>query len=47
MRPGKRRELNRENAVVALINKVEAIKAGIQGKMEHQFWVIKRLYVYV
>lgn len=47
MLPGKRRELNRENAVVALINKVEAIKAGIQGKMEYQLRVIKHLYLYV
>jgi IS5 family transposase len=44
MRPGKRRALNKENAVDAMIDKVEKIKAGIRAKVEHPFRVIKRQF---
>ena len=46
MRPGKRRALNKENAVDAMIDKVEKIKAGIRAKVEHPFRVIKRQFGY-
>jgi len=39
MRPGKRRALNKANAVDAMIDKVEKIKAGIRAKVEHPFRV--------
>ena len=41
MRPGKRKALNKENAVDA---KIEKIKAGIRAKVEHPFRVIKRQF---
>ena len=47
MRPGKRRALNKENAVDAMIDKVEKIKAGIRAKVEYPFRVIKRQFGYV
>ena len=44
MRPGKRKALNKENAVDAMIDKIEKIKAGIRAKVEHPFRVIKRQF---
>ena len=47
MRPGKRKALNKENAVDAMIDKIEKIKAGIRAKVEHPFRVIKRQFGFV
>jgi IS5 family transposase len=47
MRPGKRKALNKDNAVDALIDKIEKIKAGIRAKVEHPFRVIKRQFGFV
>lgn len=42
VRPGKRKTLDLDNAVDALIDKAEKIKASIRTKVEHPFRVIKR-----
>ena len=47
MRPGKRRALNKENAVDAKMAKIEKIKAGIRAKVEHPFRVLKRQFGFV
>lgn len=47
MHPGKRRALNKDNVIDALIGKVEKLKAGIQAKVEHPFRVIKRQFGHV
>ena len=48
MRPGKRRELDKEkNPIDALIDKVEKLKASIRAKVEHPFRVVKRQFGYV
>jgi IS5 family transposase len=48
MRPGKRRELDKENNPIdALIDKVEKLKARIRAKVEHPFRVIKRQFGFV
>ena len=48
MRPGKRRELDKENNPIdALVEKVEKLKASIRAKVEHPFRVIKRQFGYV
>ncbi len=47
MRPGKRRALNLDNAVHALIDKAEKIKTGIRAKVEPPFLVIKRQFGFV
>jgi IS5 family transposase len=47
MSAGKRRAQNKENAVDAMIDKVEKIKAGFRADVEHPFRVIKRLFVFV
>ena len=48
MRPGKRRELDKENNPIdALIEKVEKLKASIRAKVEHPFRVIKRQFGFV
>ena len=48
MRPGKRRELDKENDPIdALIEKVEKRKASIRAKVEHPFRVVKRQFGYV
>jgi IS5 family transposase len=39
--------LNKENAVDAMIEKVEKIMAGIRAKVVYPFRVIKRLFVFV
>ena len=47
MRPGKRKELDKENnPIEALIEQVEKIKASIRAKVEHPFRVIKRQFGY-
>lgn len=46
-RPGKRRALNKVNALDAMIDKIEKIKAGIRAKVEHPPRVIKRQFGYV
>ena len=47
MGPSKRRALNKQDAVEALIDKAEKIKAGIRAKVDHPFRVIKRQFGYV
>jgi IS5 family transposase len=47
MRPSKRKELNKENAADALIDKAEKIKASIRAKVAHPFRVIKRQFGFV
>lgn len=47
MRPGKRRALDKDNAIDTLIDKVEKLKAGIRAKVEHPFRVIKRQFGHV
>ena len=48
MRPGKRRELDKEKTPIdALIDKVEKLKASIRAKVEHPFRVLKRQFGYV
>ena len=47
MRPGKRKELDKENTPIdALLDQVEKIKARIRAKVEHPFGVIKRQFGY-
>ena len=47
MRPGKRKELDKENKPVdALIEQLEKLKAGIRAKVEHPFRVLKRQFGY-
>jgi IS5 family transposase len=47
MRPGKRKALNKDDPVDALIDKAEKIQAGIRAKVEHPFRVIKRQFGFV
>ena len=47
MRPGKRRALNKDDPMDALIDKAEKLKAGIRAKVEHPFRVIKRQFGFV
>ena len=47
MRPGKRKTLDLDNAVDALIDKAEKIKASMRAKVELPFRVIKRQFGYV
>ena len=44
MHPGKRRALDKDNAIDALIDKVEKLKASVRAKVEHPFRVIKRQF---
>ena len=45
MRPGKRRELDKNNNPIdALVDNIEKLKAGIRAKAEHPFRVIKRQF---
>ena len=47
MRPGKRKELDKDNKPIdALIDQVEKINASIRAKVEHPFRVIKRQFGY-
>lgn len=48
MRPGKRKELDKENKPMdTLIDLLEKTKAGIHAKVEHPFRVIKRQFGYM
>ena len=47
MRPGKRRALDKENEVDALIDQAEKLKASVRAKVEHPFRVIKRQFGFV
>lgn len=47
MRPGRRRALDKGNAIDALVDKVEKLKAGVRAKVEHPFRVIKRQFGHV
>ena len=47
MKPGKRKALNKDNAIDAMVDQVEKIKASIRAKAEHPFRVIKRQFGYV
>lgn len=47
MRPGKRRALDKDNEIDALIDKIEKFKAGVRAKVEHPFRVIKRQFGHV
>ena len=47
MRPGKRRALDKDNEIDALIDKIEKLKAGVRAKVEHPFRVIKRQFGHV
>lgn len=47
MKPGKRRALDKEEVIDAMLDQVEKIKAGIRAKVEHPFRVIKRQFGYV
>ena len=44
MRPGKRRALDKETKLGAMLDKIEKLKAGIRAKVEHPFRVIKRQF---
>jgi len=46
MRPGKRRALDKDNEIDALIDKVEKLKASVRAKVEHPFRVIKRQFAH-
>lgn len=41
MRPGKRRALDKQTALGALLDKAEKLKASVRAKVEHPFRVIK------
>ncbi len=47
MKPGKRNALNKDNAIDAMVDQVEKIKASIRSKVEHPFRVVKRQFGYV
>ena len=41
MRPGKRKALDKNKPIDALLDKIEKLKAGVRAKVEHPFRVIK------
>lgn len=47
MRPGKRRALDKDNAIHAVAEKIEKRKASVRAKVEHPFRVIKRQFGHV
>ena len=47
MRPGKRRALDKNKEIDALIDQIEKKKASIRAKVEHPFRVIKRQFGYI
>ena len=47
MRPGKRKALDKNKPLDALIDKLEKLKAGVRAKVEHPFRVIKRQFGFV
>ena len=44
MRPGKRRALDKETKLGAMLDKIEKLKASVRAKVEHPFRVIKRQF---
>jgi transposase, IS5 family len=46
MRPGKRRALDKNSPMGAILNQLEHLKARIRAKVEHPFRVIKRQFGY-
>ena len=46
MRPGKRRALDKSNALDVITDRIEKLKASIRAKVEHPFRVIKRQFGY-
>lgn len=47
MRPGKRRALDKESPMGAVLDQLEHVKARIRAKVEHPFRVIKRQFGHV
>lgn len=47
MRPGKRRALDKDNAIHAVSEKIEKLKASVRAKVEHPLRVIKRQFGHV
>ena len=47
MRPGKRRALDKDSPMGAVLDQLEHIKARIRAKVEHPFRVIKRQFGHV
>ena len=47
MRPGKRRALDKNRPLDALIDKLEKLKAQMRAKVEHPFRVVKRQFGFV
>ena len=47
MRPGKRRALDKEQPLDALLDQVEKLKASIRAKVEHPFRVVKRQFGFI
>lgn len=47
MRPGKRRALDKDSSMGAVLDQLEHIKARIRAKVEHPFRVIKRQFGHV
>ena len=47
MRPGKRRALDKDSAMGAVLDRLEHVKASIRAKVEHPFRVIKRQFGHV
>jgi IS5 family transposase len=44
MRPGKRRALDKQSPLGAILDRIEQLKASIRAKVEHPFRVIKRQF---
>jgi len=47
MRPGKRRALDKDSTMGAVLEQLEHVKARIRAKVEHPFWVIKRQFGHI
>lgn len=47
MRPGKRRALDKDNAIHAVAENIEKLKASVRAKVEHPFRVIKGQFGHV
>ncbi len=47
MRAGKRKALDKNKPIDALLEKIEKLKAGVRAKVEHPFRVIKRQFGFV
>lgn len=47
MRPGKRRALDKDSPMGAVLDRLERVKASIRAKVEHPFRVIKRQFGHV